>query len=63
MLTATPELVLNKDWVNSQKALQVLQSLQFNELKRTSSAQTGRENIKQEIQQWQNNTVSAALLL
>lgn len=33
-------------------------SLQFNELKYTSSAQTGRGNIQQEIQQWQNNTVS-----
>lgn len=41
-----------------QKAPQVLQCLQYNELKYTSSAQTGRENIQQEIQPWQNNTGS-----
>lgn len=40
MPTATSELVQNKK--------------QFNELKHTTSAQTGRENIQLEIQPWQN---------
>lgn len=34
-----------------------MMSLQFDELKYTSSAQTRKENIQQ-IQPWQNNTVS-----